>query len=323
MQLNVSYNFKRLALKNDFYIRQYMIENGMNLLKDDEGDNDLETSLEIHQIHNVIRTSHHRSLIAPPHISVSELRRNSTISSVSGVSAMIMNGCDGNNTNGNGTNGESNSNVNGFVHPSSRPLNVRPIQIKTEPIDPDYEDTTSGQQSKNVQSSPSNSSVSLSIMTVNSSNNGNSKTPPMIVINGKVTKSPEKTPSKSNKVTNSASSPTLRARLSPRKVNENLKPRNQFRDLRMIIKKAPNQAEVKKKLKEAALQVVNKREKNGRGATKKVDNNNKKKPQEKRKIEVVHNKKKNQPQIKRGRPPKPQNENVRRGVRVGKGRPRK
>jgi hypothetical protein len=329
VQLNVSYNFKRLALKNDFYIRQYMIENGMNLTKEDEGDNSMETALEIHQIHNVIRTSNRRSLIAPPpHISVSELRRNSTTSSVSGVSAMIMNGCDNNGSvANNGTNGESGN----FVHPS-RPFNVRPIQIKIEPIDPDYEDATNG-QSTTVQSSPSNSSGSISIMTVNSSNvskNSRPKSPPMIVINGTVSKSPEKT----KKVTPSSetpSSPSLRTRPSAKKVNKtpkNLvknkekenKPRNQIRDLR-IIKKAPKQAEAKKKLRQAALQVVNKRVKNVRGAVKKVEN--KRKVQEKRRIEVVPIKKKQKP-VKRGRPPLPRNENTKRGVKSGnKGRQRK
>lgn len=192
MQLNVSYNFKRLALKNDFHIRQYMIENGMNLMKDDE--NGMETSLEIHQIHNVIRTSNRRSLIAPPpppptqSISapiMNELRRNSTTSSVSGVSTMILNGCD---TMASASNADSNGNVN---VKTPKPFNVRPIQIKLEPIDPDYEDTTTltnGKQSQTVQSSPSNSSGSLSILTVNSSSGASSvsrmKSPPMIVING-------------------------------------------------------------------------------------------------------------------------------------------
>lgn len=311
-----------------------MIENGMNLMKEDD-DNGIETALEIHQIHNVIRTSNRRSMIAPPpHISVTELRRNSTTSSISGVSAMIVNGCDIN-VSSNGTNGENGN----FAHPPSRPFNVRPIQIKTEPIDPDYDDTTISQQSNTVQSSPSNSSGSISIMTVNSSNASNGsrpKSPPMIVINGTISKSPEKSSTKTKNVTDTPSSPTLRARPPVRKVNEktnetskvkinkskekeNAKPRNQIRDLRSI-KRAPNQVEAKRKLKEAALQVINKRVKNVRGTVKKVEA--KKKSQQKRRLEVVHDKKK-QP-IKKGRPVN-KSDNVRRGVRGGgnKGRQRK
>lgn len=315
----------------------------MSLTKDEDVDNGIETALEIHQIHNVIRTSNRRSLIAPavpPHISVSEHRRNSTTSSVSGVSAMIVNGSDtnGTNTNGNGTNRESSGN--NFVQPS-RPFNVRPIQIKTEPIDPDYEDVTNGQST--VQSSPSNSSGSVSILTVSSSNNNSAsnssrpKTPPMIVINGNFSKSTEKTPSKIKKVTDTPRSPTLRARPAVRKVNdeesrttansnnENAKPRNRFRDLR-IIKRASSPKETKKKLKEAALKVVNKKTTNVK-VVKKVEIN-KKKVQDKRKIQVVHYKGKKQakqPQARKGKSSKPVGDRAKKGVRGGgsKGRQRK
>lgn len=144
VQLNVSYNFKRLALKNDFQIRQYMIENGINLSKeDDEGMMETTTALEIHQIHhNVITTNRYRQ-IAP----TAEIRRNSTTSSVSGTSMLI---------NGQSEATASNSAAN-FVTP--RPM-VRPIQIKLEPVDPD--------SSPDVTSSPSSNSEPSSIVTISS-----------------------------------------------------------------------------------------------------------------------------------------------------------
>lgn len=160
MQLNVSYNFKRLAQKNDIQIRNYMIENGISLSKDDDG---METALEIHQIqHNVIRTNRYRTIVAP------EIRRNSTTSSVSGTSTMIVQS-DANNSNS----------VNNFVTP--RPM-VRPIQIKTEPVDDDEAKEASP---VTTTSSPSNASEPASIVTVHSSVAPSEKRPPpMIVING-------------------------------------------------------------------------------------------------------------------------------------------
>lgn len=160
VQLNVSYNFKRLALKNDFQIRQYMIENGISLEKDDQETTiETTTALEIHQIHhNVIRTNRFRQLTAP------EIRRNSTTSSVSGNSAMIISARENEAT--------PTSTSNNFVSP--RPI-VRPIQIKVEPVDPDESPVTS---------SPSNSSEP-SVQTVYSSKPPSEKpSPPMVVING-------------------------------------------------------------------------------------------------------------------------------------------
>jgi hypothetical protein len=78
----------------------------------------------------------------------------------------------------NGQNGNAESN---FVTP--RPM-VRPIQIKTEPIDEDEAKEASPATST---SSPSTASEPASIVTVQSSNASNGKRPPpMIVINGLV-----------------------------------------------------------------------------------------------------------------------------------------
>lgn len=255
-----------------------MVENGINLLKEDDVDDGMETALEIHQIHNVIRTSNRRPLIAPPPppqitttttttTTVSDLRRNSTTSSVSGVSAMIMNGCDTNHlitSNGNISRNE-------LTQKSMKPFNVRPIQIKTEPIDPDYGDVSNGKQT--IQSSPTNSSGSLSILTVNSSSRGASraKTPPMIVINGIINKNTfDKTP----KIVQKASvvikeSPRNIDRPPPRKASlkrdtsdkkDQLIVRNKVRDLRTI-KKPPKQLETKKKLRECAMRSIDKKKK--------------------------------------------------------------
>ena len=252
MQLNVSYNFKRLALKNDFNIRQYMIENGMNIMRDDEGDSGMEGALEIHQIHNIVRTSNRRLIAPPPNLTVSELRRNSTTSSVSGISTTILtNGCEtngSNSTNGNGSNG------NGFVHPS-KPFNVRPIQIKTEPIDPDYDQIIKSNQI--VQTSPASNSSGISVTSGSNSNDSvRPKSPPMIVINGKVSKSPDKSAKSSEVLTkNPEKSPKKPNRLeveNPQRINTRMKEKtrkDQFvRNLR-VIKRKDAPAEAKKKLK--------------------------------------------------------------------------
>lgn len=162
VQLNVSYNFKRLALKNDFQIRNYMLENGINLTKDDDHI-ETTTALEIHQIqHNVIRTNRYRSMVHP------EIRRNSTQSSVSGTSTMIIN-------NQNDMNGNAGNN---FVTP--RPM-VRPIQIKIEPVDEEVKEASP----VTTTSSPSIASELASVVTINSSNAPTVyRPPPMIVING-------------------------------------------------------------------------------------------------------------------------------------------
>jgi hypothetical protein len=247
VQLNVSYNFKRLALKNDFYIRQYMIENGMNLTKEDE-DHSVSTQLEIHQIHNVFRTSNYRPQAPPAISSVTELRRNSTTSSVSGVS-MLANGCD---SNGVATNGSTNGS--NFAHPT-RPF-VRPIQIKTEPVDPDYEDTTTnGTNVNETQSSPSSSSNdSVSVLTVTSSENvSRPKTPPMIVINGHISNE-EKTPKTAMKKAGTTPSSPKRVRIVEKK-KEPERPRDAVRNLRTIVK-AKDQTQSKRKLREAARKML-------------------------------------------------------------------
>lgn len=146
-----------------------MIENGVSLSKDDN-ENTLETTtaLEIHQIqHNVIRTSNHfRQLTAP------EIRRNSTTSSVSGTSTMIINGRENETT--------PSCPPNNFVHP--RPI-VRPTLIKVEPTDPDEEDRRKEESPLPATSSPSNSSEP-SILTVNSSTFSEPEVRPMVSING-------------------------------------------------------------------------------------------------------------------------------------------
>lgn len=276
VQLNVSYNFKRLALKNDFYIRQYMIENGMNLLKDDDDPhNGME--VEIHQIHNVIRTNRFRPQ-PPPIPSIEPFRRNSTTSSVSGISTMLVNN---ELTNGHGaTNG--NAADPHFIHPS-RPF-VQPIQIKTEPVDPDYEAVENSTNQTTNQSSPSSTSSSGSILTVNSSEKSvrttrRGKTPPMIVINGHVDNSPKASPS--SKTVNEKQKQKEPARAStshkdkenevPTKKTKNLPtratkpdkktsdlPRINIRNLRTI-RKPENLVGGKRKLREAAKKMVEKR----------------------------------------------------------------
>lgn len=150
-----------------------MIENGMSLSKDD--DDSIETTttaLEIHQIqHNVIRTNRYRHITAAP-----EIRRNSTTSSVSGVSTMIISGRE---------NDATASSTNNFVTP--RPI-LRPIQIKSEPVDPDDEERKEESPTPET-SSPSNSSEPASIVTVSSINPDTNPiekrpSPPMVVING-------------------------------------------------------------------------------------------------------------------------------------------
>lgn len=167
VQLNVSYNFKRLALKNDFQIRQYMIENGISLMKDDDDGIETTTALEIHQIqHNVIRTNRYRTIAGP------EIRRNSTTSSLSGASTTIINGRENDAT-------PNNTAASNFVTP--KPAMVRPIQIKVEPVDPDEAQEKGG---SHVTSSPSNVSEPASIVTISSSTQSEKRSPPMVVING-------------------------------------------------------------------------------------------------------------------------------------------
>ena len=328
VQLNVSYNFKRLALKNDFYIRQYMIENGMNLLKEDD-DHQVENSIEIHQIHNVIRTSNrYRPQPAISSIPNEPFRRNSTTSSVSGISTMIVNGCE---NNGPITNGNSSDNQ--FVHPS-RPF-VQPIQIKTEPIDPDEENNGTNQTSPN-------SSSSESVLTINSSEKSlrtRAKTPPMIVINGHIENTPNNTNNQktsqptstktssnteklSKKSTASVSSDKFKEKLRDKeneepKKTKNLptrahkviktkeKPRDKLRNLRTI-KKPINPIENKRKLREAAKKMVEKRNQQKKEA-------NLKKIKKAIQMKIAKNQKAN----------KKQHKNVQKSQKAGKGKGKK
>lgn len=140
-----------------------MLENGINLTKEDDHI-ETTTALEIHQIqHNVIRTNRYRPMVQP------EIRRNSTQSSVSGTSTMIIN-------NQNDTNGNAGNN---FVTP--RPM-VRPIQIKIEPV---QDEEVKEASPVTTTSSPSSASELASVVTINSSNAPiEYRPPPMIVING-------------------------------------------------------------------------------------------------------------------------------------------
>ena len=68
MQANLAYNFKRLALENDFRLRQYLIENGISVQKEDEcTTTNTTTSLEIRQIDVIVdsRTLQFREPVAP------------------------------------------------------------------------------------------------------------------------------------------------------------------------------------------------------------------------------------------------------------------
>lgn len=270
----------------------------MSLTKDDDDNNgNIETALEIHQIHNVIRTSsNHVNFRAAPAISSSvtnELRRNSTTSSVSGVSAMILNGCDTNLPSTNGNTTDSN-----FAHPTSRPFLVRPIQIKTEPVDPEYEVNGGENHVSITQSSPtSSSSGSLSVLTVHSSE-PLLPTPPMIVINGKLEKL---SPKKSTKPIETSTLPPSKTKTSKkitRDENENDKPRNSIRNLRTI--KKTNDYENKRKLREAVKKVLDKR---NQLKVQKETILKKKKMQKKIKSKVKQQKKKVQ-KAKLGRPKK-------------------
>lgn len=222
VQLNVSYNFKRLALKNDFQIRQYMIENGMSLSKDDEeGIETTTTALEIHQIHhNVIRTDRYRRITAP--LNAPEIRRNST---------MILNGRE---------NDVGTSNITNFVTP--RPI-VRPIQIKSEPVDPDEEN----KDESPVTSSPSNASEP-SIVTVSSTNRNEKQATPMIVINGIINKESFNEKS-SEPPSTSRPAPLSVKNQRSRKMNENQKTNQNLHNLRTIQKKATDVVKVRKKLR--------------------------------------------------------------------------
>lgn len=118
------------------------------------------TALEIHQIeHNVIRTNPYRQIVAP------EIRRNSITSSVSGTSTMLI------------TCSAKDNASNTFVHP--RNIQVRPIQVKTEPLDPDDELPN---DSIPVTSSPSNASEPVVAVSSNASKTKRSF--PMVQING-------------------------------------------------------------------------------------------------------------------------------------------
>jgi len=246
VQLNVSYNFKRLALKNDFHMRQYLIENGMNLTKDDE-DSGME-SLEIHQIHNVIRTNRYRAPIL-----ASEVRRNSTTSSVSGVSTMLLNGRENNIT-------PSNHQPDPRFAPP-RPVAVRPIQIKVEPVDEEESRKEPSPSTSTSNSSPSSSVLVASSSSVSSVPPQPQPQPPMVVINGNITSNVDKTPVKSPE----ANQPT-----SPRKGRPRKDDKSPMKDLRTI-KKVPDAVKRSQRLVKAVTATATRpRRQTVEKATKKV-----------------------------------------------------
>lgn len=275
VQLNVSYNFKRLALKNDFQIRQYMIENGISLTKDEDGDiESTTTALEIHQIqHNVIRTNRYRPIAAP------ELRRNSTTSSLSGASTMIINGRENDAT-------TNNAAANNFVTP--KPM-CRPIQVKIEPVDPDE---AGSKDSSPVTSSPSNVSEPASIVTIYSSTQSEKKAPPMVVINGVINNS--SFPDKPKPDTSRTAAP-LSVKLTRRR--EEIRDRTQLeRPLRSIRKESADVRKSKRKIVEAVKAKVK-----PKTTAKKNVKTIKKSPN----VKVVTKNEMKTANRPRGRPPKP------------------
>ena len=180
MQANLAYNFKRLALENDFRLRQYLIENGMSVLKEDEctTSTNTKTSLEIRQIDVIVdsRTLQFREPVAPSTEPIQQPpRRSSVISSVSG--ATFFGHCS-NNRDSTPTMIQDSA-AKRFVIPH-RPI-VIPFQIKMEPED---------LPPVTINLSPSTSTSSGITLTSssNGTNNGNkpavSKTrQPMVIIN--------------------------------------------------------------------------------------------------------------------------------------------
>ena len=158
VQANVAYNFKRLALENDFRLRQYLIETGISVLKEDEctTSTNTTTSLEIRQIDVIVdsRTMQFREPVAPPEPLQQAQRRNSVISSVSG--ATFFGQCS-NNRDSTPTSMLHDAQAARFVIPH-RPI-VRPIQIKVEPED---------RPTVVINSSPSTSTSSAITTTSNS-----------------------------------------------------------------------------------------------------------------------------------------------------------
>lgn len=151
-------------------MHQYLIENGISFTKNEDDDSGLESNasgLEINQIQNAIRERY---------AFTDDIRRNSTTSSISGLSALLMNGRENNPTPSIGNSQISTANQL-FAQP--RPI-MRPIQVKIEPVDPD--DQSSSNSSASLATPSSSTSSSNSVLTVNSTKP--SRSPPMIVING-------------------------------------------------------------------------------------------------------------------------------------------
>lgn len=181
VQLNVAYNFKRLALENDFRLRQYLIENGMSVEKDASDTEEHQTTtntttaLQIHQIDVIVdrsRTNHPRFREPDPPI-----RRNSTTSSAS-ASTFFQTNREGNHTPSSAVNEVTNT----VVLP--KPI-IRPIQIKIEPADDPIEETPAKTPSPSPASSTgSNSNIShISLTSIGSSSKGENRSPiPMVVI---------------------------------------------------------------------------------------------------------------------------------------------
>lgn len=172
VQLNVAYNFKRLALENDFRLRQYLIENGMNVEKDLDIDEpqptaNPTTSLQIHhqQIDVIVdrpRPGRFREP-DPPN------RRNSAVSTASTST------CFNNRENVNTPSSTIQEMTNRFILP--KPM-IRPIQIKVEPADlTEGEEVTNVLPTASPASSDTRSRSDLSHITV-----ATEKSPPMVQI---------------------------------------------------------------------------------------------------------------------------------------------
>ena len=253
-----------------------MIENGVSLSKED--DDSMETT-EIHQIrHNVIRTNRYRQIITAP-----EIRRNSTISSVSATSAMIINGRESD---------AVPSTTNNFVSP--QPI-IRPMQIKEEPVDPDEEER---KDESPVTSSPSNASEPASILTVSSTSPNEKQTTPMVVINGLIN---NESYAKKSTAPESFSPPTTKA--APlcvkigglgKSVLSTVEMKKKLYNLRTIKKKGSEKN--KKKLKSIIKQIVQRESPTKRNADKKQNDLGKFRLQSKSDAKVE--------QKRRGRPKK-------------------
>lgn len=176
-----------MALENDFRLRQYLIENGMSVEKEDDMEEhhtttNTTTALQIHQIDVIVdrsRTNRFREPDPP-------IRRNSATSSVS-ASTFFQNNRESNNT----PSSTVHEVTNRFILP--KPM-IRPIQIKVEPADePIEEEPEKTPSPPTISPSSSNGSGSRSVVShitlisnqpsISVSSKSKSKSPiPMVVI---------------------------------------------------------------------------------------------------------------------------------------------